>query len=228
MSREEVDIQCKEIVEGVAGAILEQIPVVNFFVSAVEKVKGGVLQRRYESWQEVVGERLATLEDAVFNRLGNNENFTTVFVKATELAAKSNKTKMECLANAVKYVATNKVEEEYIIVFLNCIERYTIKHLEALLYFQQAQSFRKEKGCMDMLINRIEKQPYFSQRYPEMDDNLAKSIIDDLRSDGLYSDEGMISKKLTDSETLTPHATNLGKQFIDFFGLNEMDICVEN
>ena len=228
MSREEVDIQCKEIVEGVAGAILEQIPVVNFFVSAVGKVKEGTLQRRFESWQKMIGERLATLEDIVFDTLGDNENFTTVFVKATELAAKSNKIKMECLANAVKYVATNKVEEEYIIVFLNCMEKYTLKHLEALLYFQQAQSFRKEKSCMDMLINRIEKQPYFSQRYPEMDDNLAKAIIDDLRNDGLYSDEGMISKRLNDSETLTPHATNLGKQFIDFFGLNEMDICVEN
>lgn len=228
MSREEIDIKCKDVVKGAFEAALEQVPVVNFFVSAVGNVKDGVLQRKYDSWQEMVGERLATLEEAVFDTLGDNENFTTVFVKATELAAKSNKIKMECLANAVKYVATNKVEEECIIVFLNCMEKYTIKHLEALLYFQQARTFRKDKTCMDMLINRIEKQPYFSQYYPEMDDNLSKSIIDDLRNDGLYSDEGMINKKLTDSETLTPHATNLGKQFIDFFGLNEMDICVEN
>lgn len=227
MSRENVEIQCKDVVEGVAGAILEQIPVVNFFVSAVGKVKEGTLQRRFESWQKMIGERLATLEDIVFDTLGDNENFTTAFVKATELAAKSNTIKMECLANAVKYVATNKVEEDYIIVFLNCIEKYTIKHLEALLYFQQPRSFWKIPP-QNMLLNKTEKQPYFSQYYPKMDDDLAKAIIDDLRNDGLYSDEGMINKKLTDSETLTPHATNLGKQFIDFFGLNEMDICVEN
>ena len=227
MSRAKVEIQCKDVVEGVAGAILEQIPVVNFFVSAVGKVKEGTLQRRFESWQKMIGERLATLEDVVFDTLGDNENFTTVFVKATELAAKSNKIKMECLANAVKYVATNKVEEEYIIVFLNCMEKYTLKHLEALLYFQQPRSFWKIP-TQNLLLNKTEKQPYFREYYPEMDDDLAKAIIDDLRNDGLYSDEGMISKKLTDSETLTPHATNLGKQFIDFFGLNEMDICVEN
>ena len=107
------------------------------------------------------------------------------------------------------------------------MEKYTLKHLEALLYFQQARTFWKIP-TPNMLINQIEKQPYFSEYYPQMDDNLAKAIIDDLRNDGLYSDEGMINKKLTDSETLTPHATNLGKQFIDFFGLNEMDICVEN
>lgn len=223
MSREKVEIQCKDVVEGVAGAILEQIPVVNFFVSAVGKVKEGTLQRRFESWQKMIGERLATLEDIVFDTLGDNENFTTVFVKATELAAKSNKIKMECLANAVKYVATNKVEEEYIIVFLNCMEKYTLKHLEALLYFQQARSFWKIPNP-NMLLNKTEKQPYFSQYYPEMDDDLAKAIIDDLRNDGLYSDEGMINKKLTDSETLTPHATNLGKQFIDFFGLNDVEL----
>ena len=227
MSREKVEIQCKDVVEGVAGAILEQIPVVNFFVSAVGKVKEGTLQRRFESWQKMIGERLATLEDIVFDTLGDNENFTTVFVKATELAAKSNKIKMECLANAVKYVATNKIEEEYIIVFLNCMEKYTLKHLEALLYFQQARTFRKIP-TQNMLLNKTEKQPYFREYYPEMDDDLAKAIIDDLRNDGLYSDEGMINKKLTNSETLTPHATNLGKQFIDFFGLNEMGICVEN
>ena len=227
MSRAKVEIQCKDVVEGVAGAILEQIPVVNFFVSAVGKVKEGTLQRRFESWQKMIGERLATLEDIVFDTLGDNENFTTVFVKATELAAKSNKIKMECLANAVKYVATNKIEEEYIIVFLNCMEKYTLKHLEALLYFQQPRSFWKIP-TQNLLLNKTEKQPYFREYYPEMDDDLAKAIIDDLRNDGLYSDEGMINKRFNDSENLTPHATNLGKQFIDFFGLNEMDICVEN
>lgn len=228
MNKEEIIVRCKDVIKSAAETTLEQIPYVGVFYAAVNKVKDGAYKRRLETWQELVGQRLADLEAATFDTLGDNEDFASVLVTATELAAKSNKTKMECLANAVKYVATNKVEEEYIIVFLNCIERYTIKHLEALLYFQQAQSFRKEKSCMDMLINRIEKQPYFSQYYPEMDDNLAKSIIDDLRNDGLYSDEGMMSKKLTDSETLTPHATNLGKRFIDFFGLNEMDICVEN
>lgn len=228
MNKEEIIVRCKDVIKSAAETTLEQLPYMGVFYAAVSKVKDGAYKRRLETWQELVGQRLADLEAATFDSLGDNEDFASVLVTATELAAKSNKIKMECLANAVKYVATNKVEEEYIIVFLNCMEKYTIKHLEALLYFQQARTFRKDKTCMDMLINRIEKQPYFSQYYPEMDDNLSKSIIDDLRNDGLYSDEGMISKKLTDSETLTPHATNLGKQFIDFFGLNEMDICVEN
>ena len=227
MNKEEIIVRCKDVIKSAAETTLEQIPYVGVFYAAVSKVKDGAYKRRLETWQELVGQRLADLEAATFDSLGDNEDFASVLVTATELAAKSNKIKMECLANAVKYVATNKVEEEYIIVFLNCMEKYTIKHLEALLYFQQARSFWKIPNP-NMLLNTTEKQPYFSQYYPEMDDDLAKAIIDDLRNDGLYSDEGMINKKLTDSETLTPHATNLGKQFIDFFGLNEMDICVEN
>lgn len=227
MNKEEIIVRCKDVIKSAAETTLEQIPYVGVFYAAVSKVKDGAYKRRLETWQELVGQRLADLEAATFDSLGDNEDFASVLVTATELAAKSNKIKMECLANAVKYVATNKVEEEYIIVFLNCMEKYTLKHLEALLYFQQARSFWKIPNP-NMLLNKTEKQPYFSQYYPEMDDDLAKAIIDDLRNDGLYSDEGMINKRLNDSETLTPHATNLGKQFIDFFGLNEMDICVEN
>lgn len=219
MSREKVEIQCKDVVEGVAGAILEQIPVVNFFVSAVGKVKEGTLQRRFESWQKMIGERLATLEDIVFDTLGDNENFTTVFVKATELAAKSNKIKMECLANAVKYVATNKVEEEYIIVFLNCIEKYTTKHLEALCSFQEVKGFTPIP--MDRAINGVEEQPFFRRKYPKIDANLAKFIIDELRRDGLYRDDIPLDNRAT---TLMPRTTNLGKQFIDFFGLNDVEL----
>ena len=107
MSREEIDIKCKDVVKGAFEAALEQVPVVNFFVSAVGKVKDGVLQRKYDSWQEMVGERLATLEEAVFDTLGENETFATTLLKTTELAAKSNAKKMELLANSVKYTATN-------------------------------------------------------------------------------------------------------------------------
>lgn len=223
MNKEEIIVRCKDVIKSAAETTLEQIPYVGVFYAAVSKVKDGAYKRRLETWQELVGQRLADLEAATFDSLGDNEDFASVLVTATELAAKSNKIKMECLANAVKYVATNKVEEEYIIVFLNCMEKYTLKHLEALLYFQQARSFWKIPNP-NMLLNKTEKQPYFSQYYPEMDDDLAKAIIDDLRNDGLYSDEGMINKKLTDSKTLTPHATNLGKQFIDFFGLNDVEL----
>ena len=99
------DIQRKDFIKGVSAAIVEQIPVANFFLSAIDNVKGNVLQRKFEEWQEMVGNRLSTLEKEVFDNLGNNETFATTILKTTELASHSNKKKMELLANAVKYRA---------------------------------------------------------------------------------------------------------------------------
>lgn len=223
MNKEEIIVRCKDVIKSAAETTLEQIPCVGVFYAAVSKVKDGAYKRRLETWQELVGQRLADLEAAIFDSLGDNEDFASVLVTATELAAKSNKIKMECLANAVKYVATNKVEEEYIIVFLNYIEKYTIKHLEALCSFQEVKGFTPIP--MDRAINGVEAQPFFRDKYPKIDANLAKFIIDELRRDGLYRDDIPLDNRAT---TRMPRTTNLGKQFIDFFGLNEMDICVEN
>ena len=223
MNKEEIIARCKDVIKSAAETTLEQIPCVGVFFAAVSKVKDGAYKRRLETWQELVGQRLADHEAATFDTLGDNEDFASVLVTATELAAKSNKIKMECLANAVKYVATNKVEEEYIIVFLNYIEKYTTKHLEALCSFQEVKGFTPIP--MDRAINGVEEQPFFRHKYPKIDANLAKFIIDELRRDGLYRDDIPLDNRAT---TRMPRTTNLGKQFIDFFGLNEMDICVEN
>ena len=135
MSRDNRDLKCKDIVAGVVEATIEQIPVVNFFNSAILKAKEGCLRRRFDNWQKMINERLATLEDVVFDTLGDNETFATTLLKTTELAAKSNAKKMELLANAVKYASNNEISDDYIIIFLNCIDGYTIHHLTLLKYF---------------------------------------------------------------------------------------------
>lgn len=223
MNKEEIIVRCKDLIKSAAETTLEQIPYAGVFYVAVSKVKDGAYKRRLETWQELVGQRLADLEAATFDSLGDNEDFASVLATATELAAKSNKIKMECLANAVKYVATNKVEEEYIIAFLNCIDRYTTKHLEAILYFQKITTFNKIP-TPNRLIDNIDKQPFFSKYYPQMDNGLAKVIIDDIRRDGLYSDETLLNRGQNSTNTLYPHTTELGKQFIDFFGLNDVEL----
>ena len=102
MNKEEIIVRCKDVIKSAAETTLEQIPYVGVFYAAVSKVKDGAYKRRLETWQELVGQRLADLEAATFDSLGDNEDFASVLVTATELAAKSNKIKMECLANAVK------------------------------------------------------------------------------------------------------------------------------
>lgn len=221
MSREKIDIQCKEVVKGVAGAILEQIPVVNFFVSAVGKVKDGVLQRRYDSWQEMVGERLATLEDAVFNSLGDNETFVTTFVKTTELVAQSNQKKMELLANAVKCVANNDVEEDYIIVFLKYIEGYSLSHLRLIRYFNKPNDYYIKGKYYEMPSPMTLYKDTYSTS--PKDEGLLRVIVRDLQNDGLLDAENLYNGTIP-NYALAPRTTEMGRRFIDFFGLNDVEL----
>lgn len=216
MSREKVEIQCKDVVEGVAGAILEQIPVINFFVSAVGKVKEGTLQRRFESWQKMVGERLATLEDVVFDTLGDNETFATTFVKASELAAQSNAKKMEYLANAVRNSATMNIKDDYLIIFMKSISQYTLSHLKLLQFFREPSKYSDyslQAICPSMSV--------FYKVCPEFESSLARKIVSDLYSDALF-ETADFDNLITDSYWQQSRTTNLGNIFLDFFEINEL------
>ena len=48
MSVEMKDIQTIDVVKGVSEALINQIPVANFFLTAIDNVKGNVLQRKFE------------------------------------------------------------------------------------------------------------------------------------------------------------------------------------
>lgn len=221
MSREEIDIKCKDVVKGAFEAALEQVPVVNFFISAVGKVKDGVLQRKYDSWQEMVGERLATLEEAVFDTLGENETFATTLLKTTELAAKSNAKKMELLANAVKYASNNEISDDYIIIFLNCIDGYTIHHLTLLKYFgNPARYYTAGKEYFSVspmvLYNETYSTPH--QKYRLLD-----IIVKQLYNDG-FLNTGDLNTGTTMSGALAQRTTDMGRKFIEFFGLNDVEL----
>lgn len=221
MSREEIDIKCKDIVKGAFEAALEQVPVVNFFVSAVGKVKSGVLQRKYDSWQEMVGERLATLEKAVFDTLGENETFATTLLKTTELAAKSNAKKMELLANSVKYTATNEINEDYIIIFLNCIDGYTISHFHLLRYFNNPKAYyasSKEYFTTSPMSLYNDTHPRSTREYRLLD-----IIAKQLYNDG-FLNTGDLHTNTTMSGALAQRTTDMGRKFIEFFGLNDVEL----
>ncbi len=221
MSRKEIDIKCKDIVEGVLKATLEQVPYVNFFVSAVGKVKEGVVQRRFESWQEMVGKRLATLEKTVFKSLGDNETFATTLVKTTELVAKSNQRKMELLANAVKCVANNDVEEDYIIMFLKYIEGYSLSHLRLIQYFNNPNDYYIEGKCYEMPSPMTLYKDTYSTS--SKDDGLLRIIVRDLQNDGLLDGDNLYNATIP-NYALAQRTTDMGRKFIDFFGLNNAEL----
>ena len=152
MSVEMKDIQTIDVVKGVSEALINQIPVANFFLTAIDNVRGNVLQRKFEEWQEMVGNRLSTLEKTVFDNLGNNETFATTLLKTSELAAHSSKKKNEYLANATLFAATNEINEDYLIICLNCMAKYTLSHLLMLHCFHEPSKYIKADNIIGLQV----------------------------------------------------------------------------
>ena len=221
MSMNKFDIQCKDIVKGTFEAALEQVPVVNFFYSAFGKIKGGSLQRSYESWQEMVGERLSALESTVFDTIGNNEAFATTLLKTTELAVKSNAKKMELLANAVRYTAENEIDDDYIIIYLNYIDGYTISHLRLLKFFDAPNQYYS-RG-----VEYITTSPmtlyHETFSVPQNEYRLLDTMVKQLFDDGLLNTREM-NAGMTMRGALSQRTTDIGRKFIEFFGLNDVDL----
>jgi hypothetical protein len=215
------DTKILDVTDGLTQAILEQIPVVNFFTSAVVNIKENCLQRRFENWQVLVGERLSNLEKEVFDTLGDNETFATTLLRTTELASKSNAKKMEMLANAVKYVATNEINDDYLIIFLNCIDKYTIPHIRMLKYFSNPRNYYTDT----LQYFTVQPKSLYLKTYSLSEDEemLLDNIADVLCSDGLLGVNDL-TVLMQQDDALAKHTTKMGDKFIEFFGILDIEL----
>ena len=218
MSVEMKDIQTIDVVKGVSEALINQIPVANFFLTAIDNVRGNVLQRKFEEWQEMVGNRLSTLEKTVFDNLGNNETFATTLLKTSELAAHSSKKKNEYLANATLFAATNEINEDYLIICLNCMAKYTLSHLLMLHCFHEPSKYMKADNIIAGSALNL-----FHEAFPKFDKSISNLIIKDLYSDGFFNTDA-ISAMSSSSGILAKRTTKLGDLFLELFGINSVEV----
>ena len=208
------DITAMDVIESVVKSVLSEVPYVKFYIQAIDSIKGNVLQRRYEQWQEKVGKRLSEISQDVSLKLGNNDSFATMLIKATELASKTNGKKMDYLANAVKYTAENEIDEDNLIIMLNCIEKYTLSHILILKYLQVPSSFSNGKQYIAGGLF-----PYFDDYYPDFNKALQSIILKDLFRDGLVNTDTAGSMTSTGMEA--KRTTELGDLFITVFGIED-------
>ena len=164
----------------------------------------------------MVGERLATLEDAVFDSLGDNETFTTALLRATELALKTHSKKMEYLANAVKYFAENETDEDTLIIMLNCIDKYTLSHTLILKYLESPSTYSngKEYMCGGIFT-------YFDDYYPDFNKQKRNLVVQELYRDGMINIDSDATMSRSGMEA--KRTTNLGDLFITIFGIEDED-----
>lgn len=207
-------ITTKDILDGVVTSAISSIPYINFFAQIVDTVKGNVLQRRYEHWQEMVGERLSKLSEEVISKLGSNDSFATVLLKATELASKTNGVKMSYMANAVKYAAENDIDEDALIIMLNCIEKYTLSHIKILKYLENPSLYSNGKNYIAGGLFT-----YFDDYYPNFNKSLQPIVLKELFRDGLTNTE--TSGTMTSGGMSAKRTTELGDLFITIFGIDK-------
>ncbi len=106
------------------------------------------LARRRDAWFEDVARRLREIEDRVadfrFEDLGDNEEFVSAMVQATQSALKTHSLeKLEALRNAVLNIALgNAPADDLQSIFLILVDSFTPIHLQLLRFFSASESFR--------------------------------------------------------------------------------------
>lgn len=204
-------IKSSDILSGTIETALSSIPGAGIYFSAVQAVKQNAMQRRFKTWQEAVERKLDELSEEVKQSLGDNEAFATVMVKATQLAAQTNAQKMEYLANALIYAAEHPLDEDRLVIYLNCLEKYTLSHILILDYFHNPTSY--DNGVTYIAGSVME---YFYSKYPNFDKKLGDLIMEDLFRDGMTDTHG--NGTVSAGGMMVKRTTALGEEFYNFIG----------
>jgi len=205
----------KDIVEITGKTLISTIPFGGACATAIyDTVKGNVLQKRKEKWMSVIEKRIGSLEISL-DDLGNNENFTTMLIKTTEIAMKTQKEeKLNYLASALKNSINSNLDEDRMVIFMDLLEKYTVSHLKILSFCNMPEQYKKEEDDHKVIDNdTINLLPFdylkaFHEKNPKIKPIFYKCYKD------LYND-GLLIESMPDS-TNKKKTTFLGKAFLNF------------
>ena len=209
--------EIKDAVVGGVKGILATMPVGSVVMSIAQEVQNGILQRRFEDWKEKVDEKLGNLEEEIRHKLPDNEIFATVLLLSAQMAIKTNDEKRSYLANAVKNAATTNISEDRIVVPLNCIDKYTLTHLKLLRFLKSPGEYKDQKSY----YMPASTMGIFKDCYPKEDNLILKVAITDMYSDRLINNNSLNTTQ-TIVGAFAPQTTDLGNDFIQFFGIDKI------
>lgn len=133
------------------------------------------------------------------------------------MAIKTNDEKRSYLANAVKNAATTNISEDRIVVLLNCIDKYTLTHLKLLRFLKSPGEYKDQKSY----YMTASTMGIFKDCYPKEDNLILKVAITDMYSDGLINNNSLNTTQ-TIVGAFAPQTTDLGNDFIQFFGIDKI------
>lgn len=178
-----------------------------------DSVKSKCVEKRFQEWKNKVEDRVRQME-ITMDELGENEKFTTALFQATQSAIQTAETKKrDYLANVVRNSVSCDLEDSVFMIFLDLIHKYTVWHINILLFFENPENFdavRRSRYSMGSPITLLEEV------YPELkaEQTLVNKMIRELYVDGLLTNENM-NTTMTENGMKTSRTTKLGNQFLD-------------
>ena len=183
----------------------------------LDELRSSEYQRRFNDFKEKVDEQLRMMKDVQLQQLKDNQMFATVMYIAGQLALKTNETKRQFLANAVVNTPSCTLSEDSMVIMLNCIEKYTLRHLRLLRFLQNPKEYKKK----DYFMTTSTMQIYYDY-YSKDNEALDRIIANDLEADGMITSGSLFGMATVDG-CFEKKTTLLGDAMIDFFGItNEL------
>ena len=185
------------------------------FISILDELGSGEFQRRFEDFQEKVDEQLKMMKEVQLQQLKDNQLFATVLYIAGQLALKTNEIKRQLLANAVVNAPSCTLLEDSVVILLNCIEKYTLRHLRLLRFLQDPKEYKKKNYYMTTSTMQI-----YYDCYSNDNEALDRIVVKDLYADGMITTDSLFVMASVDG-CLEKKTTLLGDAMIDFFGITD-------
>ena len=187
------------------------------FIFILDELRSSEYQRRFDDFKEKVDEQLRMMKDVQLQQLKDNQMFATVMYIAGQLALKTNETKRQFLANAVVNTPSCTLSEDSMVIMLNCIEKYTLRHLRLLRFLQNPKEYKKK----DYFMTTSTMQIYYDY-YSKDNEALDRIIANDLEADGMITSGSLFWMATVDC-CFEKKTTLLWDAMIDFFGItNEL------
>lgn len=211
MKKEEIIVEVTEIT---GKTLLSLIPVGGTLVTCVwDSIKSHTAQKRMQEWQEMIADRLCTLEKTV-DELGSNELFSSSMMRATEIAIKTaEKEKLEYLANAIRNSIEMDVNESILMIYIHMIDEYTVWHIKILDYFNNPKKYvvncNYSMGSAMMPLLEV---------YSEMSayKELIEKIVYDLQNSGLLTKGNYLHASMTTNGMIEKRTTKFGEDFLKY------------
>ena len=228
MGKKEEMLECLKNIT-IAGAPLVLTPVGAALLSLANECFNSSAQKRQYKWNEEIVTKISELSEDVKEKFEMCSNFASILSTAQRGALEDiEEDKVGLYVNAVINAIKNEnIDNMKTHIFLNMLRRYTLAHIETLMYFNNPSkyfSFIKKHNIHGAILYHISGER-FSQEAKNVtyeQREIEHIIIKELTEELLIYPTNHIDKVILNWGQLSaPITTQLGRDFLQFIAEQE-------